>query len=251
MRTLLRIILGLGIVVALALGIIAAVLYFQGGSDLVSEVVNSAVLFVQGGSEHPSEAISAPGLTAADSATVFSIVAAESEVRFIIDEVLSGADFTVVGATDQVAGDISVNQGNPAASTIGVIRINARTLATDNGNRNRALRTFILKSGQDEYEFAVFEPQELKGLPQGVTVGEPFELQIVGELRIAGAVQELSFDASITLESAERLSGTAHTSLRHADLGLTIPSVPSVSNVSEEVRLEIDFVAVAVTAAEG
>ena len=58
MRTLLRIILGLGIVVALALGIIAAVLYFQGGSDLVSEVVSSAVLFVQGGSEHPSEAIS-------------------------------------------------------------------------------------------------------------------------------------------------------------------------------------------------
>ena len=169
MRTLLRIFLGLGIVVALALGIIAAVLYFQGGSDLVSEVVSSAVLFVQGGSEHPSEAISAPGLTAADNATVFSIVAEESEVRFIIDEVLNGADFTVVGATDQVAGDISVNQGNPAASDIGVIRINARTLATNNGNRNRALRTFILKSGQDEYEFAEFEPQELTGLPQGVT----------------------------------------------------------------------------------
>ena len=73
-------------------------------------------------------------------------------------------------------------------------------------------------------------------------------MQIVGELRIAGAVQELSFDTSITLESAERLSGTAHTSLRHADLGLTIPSVPSVSNVSEEVRLEIDFVAVAAAA---
>ena len=180
-------------------------------ADLVSEVVSSAALFVQGGSEHPSEAISAPGLTAADNATVFSIVAEESEVRFIIDEVLNGADFTVVGATDQVAGDISVNQGNPAASDIGVIRINARTLATDNGNRNRALRTFILKSGQDEYEFAEFEPQELTGLPQGVTLGEPFELQIVGELRIAGAVQELSFDASITLESAERLSGTAHT----------------------------------------
>ena len=251
MRRLLLIILGLGIVVALALGIIAAVLYFQGGTDLVGEVVNSALLFVQGGSEHPSEAISAPGLTAADSATVFSIVAEESEVRFIIDEVLNGADFTVVGATDQVAGDISVNQGNPAASAIGVIRINARTLATNNGNRNRALRTFILKSGQDEYEFAEFEPQELTGLPQSVTLGEPFELQIVGELRIAGAVQELSFNASITLESEQRLSGTAHTSLRHADLGLTIPDVPSVSNVSEEVRLEIDFAAVAGVAAAG
>ena len=64
-------------------------------------------------------------------------------------------------------------------------------------------------------------------------------------MRIAGATQALSFDASITLESEERLSGTARSTLRHADLGLTIPDVPFVSSVNEEVRLEIDFVAVA------
>lgn len=251
MRGLLVILFGLVIAVALALGILAAVLYFQGGTDLVSEAIEAAVLFVQGGSAEPSAAISAPGLSAADSAVVFSIVTEESEVRFLIDEVLNGADFTVVGATDQVAGDISVNMGNPAASAIGLIRINARTLATDNGNRNRALRTFILKSSQDEFEFAEFETSELTGLPASVTLGEPFDLQIVGELRIAGAVQALTFDASLTLESETRLSGTARSSLRHADLGLTIPDVPSVSGVAEEVRLEIDFVAVAAAQSEG
>lgn len=249
MRRLLKIILGLALVAVLALVVLAAVIVVREGPEGLGDAVNALILFIQGDQEAASGPVTAPGLEAEAEARVFSIVQDESEVRFLIDEVLRGADFTVVGVTDQVAGDISVNAADPAASSIGLIRINARTLATDNGNRNRALRTFILKSAEDEFEFAEFETRELAGLPESVTVGEPFDLQILGELRIAGALQELTFDASITLETEERLSGTARSSLRHADLGLTIPDVPFVSSVDEEVRLEIDFVAV--VAAEG
>ncbi len=251
MRACLTILLGLVLAVALALGILAAVLYFQGGNELITDAIEAATLYIQGGSEQASAPVSAPGLAAEANATVFSIVREESEVRFLIDEVLRGADFTVVGVTDQVAGDIRVVRDDPSSSSIGLIRINARTLATDNGNRNRALRTFILKSAEDAFEFAEFETTALQGMPASVTIGEPFDAQISGELRIAGATQTLVFDASITLESEERLSGTARSSLNHTDLGLTIPDVPFVSNVAEEVRLEIDFVAVAAAVEEG
>ncbi|MCY4526709.1 MAG: YceI family protein [Anaerolineaceae bacterium] len=246
MRGLLKIILGLAIVAVFALVALAAVIVVREGPEGLAGAVNAFIAFIQGDQEHASGPVPAPGLAEEAGARVFRILQEESEVRFLIDEVLRGADFTVVGATDQIAGDLRVDSGNPAASEIGLIRINARTLATDNGNRNRALRTFILKSAEDEFEYAEFETTELTGMPESVAVGEAFDIQILGELRIAGATQDLVFDASITLESEERLSGSARASLRHADLGLTIPSVPFVSDVAGEVRLEIDFVALAV-----
>ena len=246
MRILLQIIRFLVVVAVVGLFALLALIVVREGPEGLGEAANAFVAFIQGDRQEASGPVTAPGLEEEAGARVFRIAQEESEVRFLIDEVLRGADFTVVGATDQVAGDLRVDTGDPAASDIGLIRINARTLTTDNGNRNRALRTFILKSAEDEFEYAEFETSEVTGMPESVTVGEPFDIQILGELRIAGATQPLTFDATITLESEERLSGSARSSLQHADLGLTIPSVPFVSDVAEEVRLEIDFVALAV-----
>lgn len=77
---------------------------------------------------------------------VFEIVPAESQARFIIDEVLRGAPVTVVGATDQVAGQIAIDVANPGATQVGQILVNARTLATDNDFRNRAIKNQILNT---------------------------------------------------------------------------------------------------------
>jgi len=44
-------------------------------------------------------------------------------------------------------------------------------------------------------------------------------------------------------ESTTRLTGTATTVVNRGDYNLTIPSVPNVANVGEDVTLEIDFVA--------
>ncbi|MCY4024428.1 MAG: YceI family protein [Anaerolineaceae bacterium] len=250
MRRLLQIIRFLVVIAVVGLFAAVALIVVGEGPEGLGDALNAIVAFIQGDQQEASGPVTAPGLEEEAGARVFRIAQEESEVRFLIDEVLRGADFTVVGATDQVAGDLRVDKGDPAASEIGLIRINARTLTTDNGNRNRALRTFILKSAEDEFEYAEFETSEVTGMPESVTVGEPFDIQILGELRIAGATQALTFDATITLESEERLSGSARSSLQHADLGLTIPSVPFVSDVAEEVRLEIDFVALAVAEGE-
>ena len=252
MRRLLQVINALGLVALVAIILMAALIVVGEGPEGLGSALNALVLYIRDDQEEATGPVTAPALEVETESTVFSIVQDESEVRFLIDEVLRGADFTVVGVTDQVAGDISVNMADPAASDIGLIRINARTLATDNGNRNRALRTFILKSAEDEYEYAEFETRELKFTPEQVTIGEPFRLLVVGELRIAGVARTLAFETDITLESESRLSGVARNlvPLLHADLGLTIPDVPFVSDVAEEVRLEIDFVAESAAAAD-
>jgi polyisoprenoid-binding protein YceI len=192
-----------------------------------------------------AEATAAPVV---EQTALFRIVPEESEVRFILTEDLRGVPTTVVGKTDQVAGDIRVNFTAPAQSEVGMIRINARTLATDNNMRNGTIRDRILQSNRDEYEFSEFTPTAITGLPDTVEIGQPVTFQITGDLKVRDIVKPVTFDATVTVASEDRLEGTAKTTVQRGDFNLVIPSVPGVANVSEAVQLEIDFVAAKVSA---
>ena len=174
-------------------------------------------------------------------ATLFEIVQAESQASFTIDEVLEGAPKTVVGTTDQVAGQIAVDPANPGATQVGTIQINARTLATDSSMRDRAVKNRILMT--DANEFITFAPTQLVGLPAAGAVGEEYSFQIVGDLTIKGVTKSVTFDVTVKAASEQRLEGTATSTIRYADFNVAVPSVPMVANVSEEVRLDLTFVA--------
>lgn len=58
---------------------------------------------------------------------------------------------SVVGATDQAAGELAVDLSDLSKTQIGVAQVNARAFATDSGRRDRALRNFILNSQQYEH----------------------------------------------------------------------------------------------------
>lgn len=188
--------------------------------------------------ETTSEAVSAPAAS-----TLFRIVPDESEVRFILTEDLRGLPNTVTGITNQVAGDIVVDFTTPANSRVGTIRINARTLLTDSEFRNRAIRAEILESSSDEYEFIEFTPTAINGLPETIAVGQEISFQIIGDLKIRTIVNAVTFDVTATLTAEDRLEGTAKSQVTRAAYNLQIPNVPSVANVSDDVRLEIDFIA--------
>lgn len=183
----------------------------------------------------PTPAAAAPSL--------YRIVSDESQVSFTLTEDLRGQFTTVIGTTNQVAGDIQVDFATPANSRLGVIRINARTLATDNEFRNRALRSEILESSNDAYEFIDFTPAAVSGLPETLAVGEAVTFQVTGDLKIREITQSVTFDVTATAVSEDRLEGTATAAVTRAQFNLTIPSVPGVANVSDEVTLEIKFVA--------
>ena len=140
----------------------------------------------------------------------FAIVSAESRAAFTLQEDLRGVRTTVVGATNEVGGRILVDSVNPANSSIGTIVINARTLETDNGFRNRAIRSQILRSAQDEYEFIVFEPRQLSNFSaETVAVGETFSFDVTGDLTVVDVTRVVTFNAEVTLDSETQLSGRA------------------------------------------
>jgi polyisoprenoid-binding protein YceI len=130
---------------------------------------------------------------------------------------------------------------------VGGIVINARTLTTDQQFRNQALRGQILRSSDDKYEFITFTPTALSGLPEtSVSIGDTVTFQMTGDLKIIEVTKSVTFEVTVTLDSATQISGSGKTTVLYKDFNITIPSVPGVANITDEVALEIDFVAAAV-----
>jgi polyisoprenoid-binding protein YceI len=190
-----------------------------------------------------SEASSESGAPSGSGAAMFAIVQTESEARFTLGEILAGQPKIVIGVTDQIAGEIAVDPEKPTEAQIGTIRVNARTLVTDNEFRNRAIRNRILET--DAHEFITFTPAEITGLPESVSTGESFSIEVSGGLTIRQVTKQVTFAVNVTPISETRLEGLASTAIRYADYDITIPSVPRVAGVDDEVLLELDFVAAA------
>ena len=145
-----------------------------------------------------------------------------------------------------MAGDLIVDLGSPPDSEVGTIRINVRTLRTDDSRRDRAIRSRVLQSSQDAYEFVEFTPTSLVGLPADLAVGDKFEFAIIGALAIREVSVDVEFDAVVTLETDRSLSGSATATILRKTFDLSIPSVPFVASVGEDVEIRIEFVAAAV-----
>lgn len=173
----------------------------------------------------------------------FELDPAHSEARFLIDEVLLGEDKTVVGVTSQISGTLHIDPANPRAAEIDIITIDARDLTTDSSRRNRAIQRQILRSAADENRYITFTPTAIDELPETVAIGEPFTFSVTGDLYVRGESRQETFTVSVTPLSPDELTGLAAAVIRYADYGITIPSVPAVASVADEVRLELEFTA--------
>jgi polyisoprenoid-binding protein YceI len=176
---------------------------------------------------------------------VFRINQDESQVRFLIDEILGGSPSTVIAATRRVAGDLIVDFANPPGSQVGEIAINARTFRTDQEFRDDSIRGHILET--DTHEFIRFVPAAINGLPGApVSVGDTVAFQIVGDLTVKAVTRSVTFEASIIIEDADRISGLARAEALYTDFDITINTPPLVSDVAESLIMEIEFVALRV-----
>jgi polyisoprenoid-binding protein YceI len=172
---------------------------------------------------------------------VYEISPADSTVRFELDEDLRGERQTVVGSGNGVAGQIAADLNDLSTAEVGVIQIDATTLETDRSMRNNAIGRWILETG--DHPFITFTPTVIEGLPASAAVGDELTFTISGDLTIRDISQPVTFNVTATAVSETQLSGTASAVIQRGDFDLTIPNVPNVANVEEEVELYIDFVA--------
>ena len=191
--------------------------------------------------EAPAAAEEASEEASAANGLVYTIDTANSQARFIIEEILRNQDATVIGTTSQVSGAVTFDSTDAQTAEISEILVNARTIATNNNLRNRAIGNQILHTAQ--YEYISFVPTQLIGLPDSVQAGQTYDFQIVGDLTIIGQTREVTFNTQATLLSDTELSGLATTTLKYDDFGITIPFSQAVQAVADEVILELEFTA--------
>jgi len=170
----------------------------------------------------------------------YVILQEESQARFTIFEELNGVPNDVIGITDQIAGEAAINLEDLSQTRLGVILVNARTLATDQDRRNQAIRNRILQT--DQYEYVTFTPTEIRGLNGSAEAGQTFSFSIIGDLTIQDITRSVEFETSVLVESPERLTGSATTVIAKSDFRLIVPNVPFVANVGEDVTLVVEFV---------
>jgi hypothetical protein len=135
--------------------IVAAVLAIGGAAT-------AYLFFLAGGSGEPSTVLTTPEVvttTNADNGVTtstdgnatttgesgsgtdsFVIDSEQTTASFEIGEVLRGEPTTVVGTTDQVAGQVVVGADDLGTAQFSEVVINARTLQTDSDRRDRAMR---------------------------------------------------------------------------------------------------------------
>ncbi|MFA5184761.1 MAG: YceI family protein [Patescibacteria group bacterium] len=184
--------------------------------------------------------IAAENFADADTKTL-GIVAAESQAKFSLNEVLKGVPTLVVGTSSQLSGMITVKTSQPAAINIGAIQLDATSLVTDNALRNKNIIELILKSNEPQNRYIVFQPTNISGVPETLTPGQSFPVTIEGNMTISGNTQPTTFTGAITWQSDGTLTGTATTDLTYANFGLAIPDFPFFSDVDKVTKLEINL----------
>ena len=174
---------------------------------------------------------------------LFRIEAARSQARFSVYETFP--EGTAIGATNQIAGDIIVDFVNPSNSQVGTIRINLRSLQTDDPKRDQSIRCCVLLTGRDEYEFGEFKPTSISPLPAQVELNQPISVQITGDLTVRGVTHPATFDVTLNLPDETELHGLATAQVNRRDFGIlnNADNGFDYHGVVDEVTLEFEFVA--------
>ncbi len=221
----------------------AWVFWFAGGSgepttELTTPELATTTTTTSVGSTSTSVAEASSGPLA------FVIDQADSIASFEIDEVLRGTPTHVVGTTDQLVGQVLLDPNDLSSIQISEIVINARTLTTGSDRRDRAIRgPIILDSGSDQHELISFTVTEVSGLPGSAEIGSEVSFMVEGQLTIKGATNLVGFEVIAELADEVTLIGSATATVLRSGFGIGIPTVQGVADVTDEVLLNLEFVA--------
>lgn len=227
------------VIAAAAIG--GGIAYFLSRSDEVELVTEAPPLpspqatVAGGGSSTTSPAGGAEVLH-------FVLVSEQSEASYIAREKLAFLPATseAVGKTNAITGDIYLTRKGLSPSPPSVIRVDLRTLRSDEARRDNFVRNNTLNT--DQYPFAEFRIEGIEGFPTSYQEGEEVAVRLVGTMTIRGTSRPLVFDARARYGGGT-LTGVAHTAFKLTDFGLSPPNIAGFVTVEDEIRLQIILVA--------
>lgn len=174
---------------------------------------------------------------------IYNIVPAESQVTYEVGEVFLDQNNrfnTAIGVTNQVSGQIRVDQTNPQNSNLGPIEIDISQFQSDSSRRDNAIRERFLQSAL--FPQATFEATQIDGLPDSYQEGQEYALQVHGNLTIREVTNPITVDTLVALSSGT-LTATGETSFLMSDFGFGPISIAGILQTEDEVKVRLELIA--------
>jgi polyisoprenoid-binding protein YceI len=179
-----------------------------------------------------------PGGLAAS--TRFHIVQDKSEAQYRARETFANqpGPSDAVGRTNEIDGEIQLDTPGALRGRIVGMRIDLRTLVSDQTRRDNFIRQNTLQT--DQFPFAEFRSTESAG-PGVVTPGQEATFQIPGIMTIKGRERATVWEARAKLDGTV-LVGTATARIKLTDFGIEPPRL-AILSVEDEMTWQVDLVA--------
>jgi len=188
----------------------------------------------------PAAIIVTPGATPNPDGPRFRIVAERSEAQYRAREtfVNQPAPADAVGRTSAIEGELQLDNDGLLRGRVLSMRIDLRTLTSDQSRRDNFIRQNTLKA--DQFPYAEFRSTESAG-PAVIRPGEEATFQIPGLMTVKGQERPIVWEAKAKLDG-DTIVGTASARVKLTDFGLEPPRL-AILSVEDEMTWQIDIVA--------
>lgn len=183
-------------------------------------------------------AVIAPTAAMAASTTTYVIAPMQSRARYTVNEQFANMPLPndAVGETNGVTGQLVLGaNGLPVLG--GTITVDMSTLTSDRPPRDIYLRQNSLESGK--FPTATFVVTSAEGMNAPLTA-TPTVFKLTGTMTLHGVTRPLTWETTASMDG-DAISGTATTSFKMADFGITPPKL-AVLTTSDMVRLDMKLV---------
>jgi polyisoprenoid-binding protein YceI len=193
----------------------------------------------------PAQAIAAPAqATAATNADSVKLVvdSSNSQARYHAREQLVGKTLPseAVGTSKSVSGSLVLDADGSIVPDQSRITVDLTKLQSDESRRDNWIKNDTIQTSR--FPMAIFVPREAQGLPGPLPTSGEATFQLLGDLTVHGVTKPVIWQ--VTAQFAEStVSGSATTSVKITDFGMTPPRVGPVLNIEDGLTLELAFTA--------
>lgn len=191
----------------------------------------------------PTEEAGSGAETTVASGTEF-VIQAGARARYLIREQLASLDFPndAIGETGDVSGSIIFDADGGIVAPDSKIVVDLRGLRSDSDRRDGYVRNRSLQT--DTYPHAEFIIREAAGLSWPLPPQGEASFQLLGDMTVHGVTRPLTWDVAGSFEG-NSFTGQAKTNFTFEEFEIDVPRVRVVLSVDNDIRLEVDFTAVA------
>jgi polyisoprenoid-binding protein YceI len=170
----------------------------------------------------------------------FRVGATGNEARYRVRELLAASTLEndAVGVTSALTGGLAIDAAGKIDTAASKWTVDLTTLKSDRSMRDRYVQGRTLETAQ--FPKAELVVTEIKGLPVVLPDTATLTLTLLGNFTVHGVTKPTAWEVT-AMVAGDHISGTAITHLKFAEYNMSLPSVPVLASLVDDIKIEYDF----------